>query len=441
MLLPSFIPLLVLVSGALICGLFLVLAFRAFWRQRLINDNPTSKAQGVFIGLTEVKGTAEAEAPLTSYLAAARCIYYAWQVQEHWSRTVTETYRDAQGRMHTRTRTESGWQTVADDRQSIPFYIKDDTGVVRVLPEKASIEGVRIFDKTVSRGDPLYFDRGPASEIANSTHRRRFVETIILLHAPLYVVGQARQRQDVAAAEIAYDKNCPMFVISTRSEKQVSAGFGLRFWLWLTLGIIIALATALGWQLMLPGGSPAAWQPYAIAGVIYLLAAALGWTWTVYNSFVNLHHRVEQAWSQVDIQLKRRSDLIPNLVHAVEGYREHEKLTQTLLAALRSQSTATPPGVAGPDFKSLLPEIRVTVESYPELKANQSFLSLQQALVDSEQRIALARDYFNEITTFYNTRLEVFPDRWLGAIARLRPRLLLSSADFERAPVPVNLAD
>ena len=136
----------------------------------------------------------------------------------------------------------------------------------------------------------------------------------------------------------------------------------------------------------------------------------MGWAWTVYNSLINLGQRVKQGWSQVDIQLKRRNDLIPNLVQTVEGYAAHESGLQELVAKLRQQMTATPPGVEGPDYAGFIPTLRVIVEDYPDLKASELFLKLQKELTDTEQRIALARDYFNQIVTFYNTRLQIIPD-------------------------------
>jgi hypothetical protein len=425
-------------GGLLLLGC-LIAAFRALWRKRLIDDSPTSKTQGVFIGLTELKGTAETETPLNSYLGEVKCVQYKWQIQEHWSRTVTETYTDAQGRTHTRTRTESGWATVASGGQAAPFYLKDDTGVIRILPENASIEGNTTFDQTCSRDNALYFGKGPEREVANSNHRRRFRETAIPLHAMLYVMGQARERQDVVAAEIACDKSAPMFLISTRTEKQVSARFGRWFWLWLILGLVVSSAAALAWQLLQTLSPLISWQPFVIAVGGFLVVLGLGWVWAVYNSFVNLHHRVEQAWSQVEVQLKRRHDLIPNLVQAVEGYRTHEQGTQTLLTEIRSRLVASPSDVTGLELKSMVPVLVAVIERYPELKASGSFLQLQKAIVDTEQRLALARDYFNEVATFYNTRIQVVPDRLVGALARLRPRPLLSTAEFERAPVAVKL--
>ena len=420
-------------AGALGC---LIGAFRALRRKRLIDDLPTSKTQGVFIGLAELKGTAESDMPLTSYLAGVRCVQYTWQIDEHWSRTVHETYTDSKGHTQTRTRTESGWSRIAGDSQSIPFYLKDDTGVIRIVPKGATINSINTFNETCSPNNALYFGKGPEREIANSTHRRRFRETALSLHTMLYVMGQARERQDVVAAEIAYDKNAPMFLISTKTEKQISTGYGRWFWFWLILGLGTAIGGTVAWNMLEKLHAGISWQTLAGAAGGFIVALLLGWVWTVYNSLINLRHMVEQGWSQVDVQLKRRHDLIPNLVKTVEGYRTYESETQQVLTELRAQAEA----MAGPDSKGVAPMLRMIIERYPELKASESFLRLQQALVDTEQRIALARDYFNDVVTFYNTRLEIIPDRFVADLARLHPQTLMSAADFERAPIEVKLA-
>ena len=224
---------LIIALGAVLALVGLFLAFRFLRRKCMIDDTPTSKTQGVFIGLTELKGTAESETPFTSYLAGASCVHYSWQVLEHWSRMVTETYTDGKGHMQTRTRQESGWKTVASGGESAPFYLKDDTGVIRIVPEGASISDTILFNQTCTHTDPLYFNKGPAGEIANSDHRRQFRETGISLHAQLYIMGQARERQDAVAAEVAKDKTAPMFMISMHTEKQISTGYLTGFWVWL----------------------------------------------------------------------------------------------------------------------------------------------------------------------------------------------------------------
>jgi len=418
----------------------LVGAFLFLRRKRLIDDVPTSKAKGVFIGVAELKGTAESEAPFTSRLAQISCVYYTWQVEEQWSRMVTTTHTDAKGHTYTSTHRESGWTTVAKGGESAPFFLKDDTDIIRVVPDKANIEDKEIFDQICGRNDPLYFGMGPSNEIANTDHRRRFRERAIPLHSSLYIVGQARQRQDIVAPEIAYDKNVPFFLISTRTEKQVSSSWGRWFWFWLILGLgLLVAAMALGSVIVKERNLSTVIYFYGAGG--YLLAIALGWAWTVFNSLITLRQRVKQAWSQIDIQLKRRNDLIPNLVKTVEGYASHEQETQKLVTTMRQQLTATAPGVQGPDFAGFVPLLRATVERYPELKASEMFLSLQKSLTDTEERIALARDYFNNIVSFYNGRLEIVPDRFIGKLAGFKPRSLMSAADFERAPIEVKLAE
>jgi hypothetical protein len=432
--------LLTVVAGVIAAGC-LYGAFRSFKRKRAIDDCPTSKTQGVFIGLTELKGTAESDSPLTSYLAGKKCVQYAWQVDEHWSRTVHETYTDAQGHVHSRTRTESGWTKVAGEQKAAPFYLKDDAGIIRVAPDGAKIENIRIFNETCTPKDDLYYGKCPVREIPHTTHRRRFTESAIPLHTMLYVIGQARERQDVVAAEIAQDKNCKMFIISTRTEKQVRTSYLRGFWLWFIGGLLFALGAAAALTYMGVSVPVFDWQPLLIAAAVYLFIFILAWVLNVYNSLINLHNRVKQGWSQVDVQLKRRYDLIPNLVKTVEGYRGYESDVQTLITELRNQTQATPPGERGSDFKGVAPLLKIVIERYPELKASESFLSLQKQLAETEQRIALARDYYNDIVTFYNTRLEIIPDRFIAAIAGLHPRTLMGAADFERAPVQVKLAN
>lgn len=421
---------------AILC---LVGAFYNLRRKRIIDDLPTSKTQGVFIGLSELKGTAESESPLTSYLAKVQCVQYAWQIYEHWQRTTTETYSDAQGHTKTRTKTRSGWTRVAHGGESEPFYLKDDTGVIRIVPKGAQIQANSTFKETVKPSNPLYYGKGPANAVANSTHRRRFQETAVPLHTMLYVVGQARQREDVVAAEIAQDKASPMFLISIRSEKQISTGYGRWSWFFMVLGLIAAIWGGATWAEQIRTGPEFGWLPFAIMIMGYIVVLLLTWVWTTYNSLINLHHRVEQGWSQVEVQLKRRYNLIPNLVQVVEAYMKHESGTQMTLVDLRGQMEALPTGAALPDFRGLAPLLRVTIERYPDLKANESFLKLQQSLVDTEQRIALARDYFNDVATFYNNRLQIVPDRYIASLAKLHPQTLMSAAEFERAPVEVKL--
>jgi len=426
----------IVAGGAALSLLCLFFAFRLRARERLLTMLPTVKTQGVFIGFVEVKGTADSRRPLTSYLREERCVHYTWSVEEHWSRTVTETYRDNEGRTRTRTRHESGWTTVAEGGEMIPFYLRDDTGVIRVDPQRAKIEPVGMFEETCGEDHPLYYAKGPPDAVSHSDYRRRFSEQGIPLGVPLYVVGQSRERRDVVAAEIAHDPQAPMFLITTRSEKSVASSMGIYSWLLAFLALALPGA-GVAFGRAGPAGLPQTELIVTAAG--FAAIWLLGWTWMVYNSLVELRQRVRRAGSLVEVELKRRHDLIPTLVATVQGYRDYESTVQTEVAALRSQLDATLPGLPGPDPAAILPSLRAIAERYPDLKANESFLKLQASLTETEQRIALARAYFNEIATGYNTCLEVVPDRFIASLAGLKLQPLFAAADFERANVTVDL--
>ena len=430
-----------LIVGGVVLSLACVYgAMRMARRKRLLENLPTSKALGTFIGLVELKGTAESEAPLVSYLASQRCVYFSWSVEEHWSRTVRVTYTDNKGRTRTRTRRESGWKTVADGKDMAPFYLQDDTGVIRIVPDRAKIEPLEVFSETCRRKDPLYYAKGPRRAVSHSDHRRRFREGAIPLHTPLYVVGKARERDDIVAPEVAHDPDAPMFLISTGTEQAVTRKLGWFVVLWSVLGLILWVAGFAARDGAIGIDLADRWPNYVLVGVTYPFPLILGWIWMVHNSFVNLRQRVDHAWSLIDIQLKRRNNIVPRVIEIVKGLRDYERTVQTELAELRSQLDPTAPGRSGPDPRGCVPINRVIMERYPELETNAAFLRLQETLVETEQRIALAREYFNDIATFYNVRLEVIPDRWISKLSRLKPRALWDAENFERAPVEVSLA-
>jgi hypothetical protein len=330
---------------------------------------------------------------------------------------------------------------VDDGGEMIDFYLRDDTGVILVRPEGATVEAATVFEETCTPSDALYYGKGPPHAVANSDYRRRFQEQAIRLHEPLYLIGPARERDDVVAPEIAHNADAAMYLISHQDEEHVARRFLWGSWGWGTFGLVLCTAGAVVGIAVVQRPLEQNMPYFALAAGAYVLAWWLGWAWMVYNGLVNLHQRVRQAWSLVDVQLKRRRDLIPRLVEAVKGMRDYERQVQEELAQLRSQAQATPEGAAGPNPRGCAPAARAIVERYPELKANESFGHLQGQLTDTEQRIALSRAYYNEIATQYNTRLEVVPDRWVAWLARLKPRELMQAADFERAPVRVSLAE
>ena len=231
-----------------------------------------------------------------------------------------------------------------------------------------------------------------------------------------------------------------MFLISTRTEQQIDLGMKWGQYGWIVFGLLLVVGFFLGRDAAMNVALERHWPLYVAAGLGYLLAASLVWIWMVFNSLVDLRQRMRQAWSLVDVQLQHRHDLIPNLVNVVAGYRDYEKQLQPELAALRGQLLATPPGTSGPDFNAVGKTAVAIAERYPELKANANFAALQKELIDTEQRIALARGYFNNIAAQYNTRLEIVPERYVACLAAMQPQTLMAANDFERAPVKVEMA-
>lgn len=417
----------VIVVASVFALVSILMSFRYLRRRRLMADLPTSKVKGVFIGQVELKGSAESDGPLTSYLAGTRCVMYRWNISEHWSRISVHMTKNGPVAHH-----ESGWKEVAQGGETVPFYLKDDTGVIRIAPQGAELHTIQIFDETCDRHDPLYFDKGPVSEVSNSTHKRRFREDAIPLHSTIYVTGYARERTDVVAPEVARDDRASFFVIATHSEKQLGRSYLLWAWLWFLVGLICAIG--IGFAYNASQGQPGAGIFIATVAA-YLLLLFAGWLWTVFNSLIRLRNRVRQAWSQVDVQLKRRIDLIPRLVKATAGYSAYERELHTALAELRAQSAA--PTLGGP-VSGIVSAVK---ENYPELKANKLFLKLQGELTDTEQRIALARTYYNDTVTFYNTRLQIIPENFIAVLAGMKHEKLFLAEGFERTPVQVKLAD
>ncbi len=231
-----------------------------------------------------------------------------------------------------------------------------------------------------------------------------------------------------------------MFLVSRRTEDEVRRGLAWRFWLCGIFGVAMGIGGFIipDASQHIPLGEHV--PKHLLVAALFGLAWFVGWLGMVFNSLISLRQRVEQAWSNVDVQLKRRHDLIPNLVEVVKGMRDYERTVHAELARLRTQLVATPPGQPGPDPQAATDAVAAIVERYPELTANSSFMNLQKNLVDTEQRIALARSYFNDIATFYNSRLERLPDRFIAALGAMKPRILMTADNFERAPVEVSLA-
>ena len=192
----------VLVAGCwLLCPWVLLRgSHRANRLRRLMDALPTSSVRGVFIGLVELKGTAECADPLVSFIAEKPCVWYSYTVEEHWRRVEVRTVVE-NGKRRTRTVVRSGWSTVAEGGRLTTFFLRDDTGEIAVHPQGADIEPMRVASFFSTPSDDAYYAKGPQRSIANSTFKRRFTEEAVPIGTRIYLVGPSRECRDRVAAE------------------------------------------------------------------------------------------------------------------------------------------------------------------------------------------------------------------------------------------------
>ena len=156
---------------------------------------------------------------------------------------------------------------------------------------------------------------------------------------------------------------------------------------------------------------------WIILAIVVVIAIVLI---VIYNQLVTLRQRVQNAWSQIDVQLQRRFDLIPNLVETVKGYMTHEQETLTKVTDLRSSwanaKTVEEKANLEGELTNTLKTIMAVAENYPNLKADQSFNKLQTELSDTENKISYSRQFYNDTVTMYNTKLETFPSNLVAGM-------------------------
>ena len=180
----------------------------------------------------------------------------------------------------------------------------------------------------------------------------------------------------------------------------------------------------------------ALWVVLAIVVLVVVLLVVL------YNGLVRLRNRIEGAWAQIDVQLRRRHDLIPNLVETVKGYVKHERETLEAVVAARN-AAVQPHGVAEQAqsenvLTGALRQLFAVAEAYPELRANTVFLNLQEELQGTEGRIAYARQYYNDSVERYNTKIQSFPAVLLAGPLGFNEREYFEADEGSRGPVQVD---
>ncbi|HZO19147.1 MAG TPA: LemA family protein [Gemmatimonadaceae bacterium] len=178
--------------------------------------------------------------------------------------------------------------------------------------------------------------------------------------------------------------------------------------------------------------------------LLVAIGAVAFWVMTAYNGLISLKNQVANGWKQIDVQLKRRHDLIPNLVDTVKGAMQFERETLEAVIAARNQAITVERGGAGvaataqaeSQLSAALGRLFAVVEAYPQLKATGNVAQLQEELTSTENRIAFARQHYNDVATQYNTRQQQFPTNMVAGLARATPAELWEITDAAERAVP-----
>ena len=377
------------------------------------------------MGWNEVEGVAHTDTPTISRFTRVPCVMWNCTVEDEVRVTRTQSSTDSEGRSSSRQVTSFEWRVVDRGGESAgAFSLVDDSGNVLVDPQRAKVTPRNVLDEVSGdRTGGWFVADGPTGRV-----RRR--EYLIAQGDALFVSGVARLRDDMAAPVID-DKGAGPFVITTRGEKSVQRGYAIWGPVVLCTGAAVAIVASVQ-TFKSPGGSAQFMD--AVPG---LLASAAMWIVTalaqLYNGLVRLQHRVERAFSLIDVMLQRRHDLIPRLLACVEAAGAHEAQLHDQLAALRTG--AIPPDDATHEVATqtaMLQAVVARAEAYPDLQANVNYTNLQTELRDTEDRIAAAREFYNENVTKLSDGTQSFPGFLVARFGSFTQPPLFAAAGFER---------
>ncbi|QDG53635.1 hypothetical protein FIV42_23680 [Persicimonas caeni] len=344
--------------------------------KRTIENVPTSPIEGVAYGLAEIKGTAElanGEPTLRAPISNRECVYYRHIIKR----------KDSD---------DDGWTTVKDEERSVSFFCRDATG--RMYVDRV---GARFIPEEVR---------------TSRSGNRKHIEYRISPGEDLYVLGSAEiDPQTHDRLQIADGHGELPFIVSSYPEKTVMYKEARSAFYLLNVGLLATILAALGLTGTLGSFGPMLYTSAAGFACAYLFVTLF---FLYYNDLIFLRERVHRNWSNIDVALKKRFDLITALTNTVKGYLAHESELQEALA----QARATREGIkeASPDDGALAAEQHVrsqvlaTIEAYPELKGQEMVDRLMTSLTDVENEIALMRDGYNDAVERFNTRQQKFPE-------------------------------
>jgi hypothetical protein len=406
---------------AVLGGGFLVLVhlgFRALQQRRIVVGIPTSAAAGVHIGLNRVQGAPQPLGKtLVSPLTRTECAGWSSRVEEEWR-------KESMWRWRRRPR----WRVVAEQTSEGDFDLVDDSGAIRVAIAGATITGYCAYRREIPEDDPEFLEVAPAPEAPGGTGRRRVVELVIPLATATTVVGTARLRDDAPRPELTWDPDDRRLMVSsiglsTAAARQVVTAVALLLG---AVGLLAIAPLAIRpsdteyWRAVEESDE---WIPLLVIGAALVFVAY--WVRYLFNDFVGLRERVARAHSLIAVELQRRHDLLPALAKVVSEGAQHER---ELLANL-TQARVSNQGVSG--FEQVdsadtdaAAEMIAVAERQPELRADEGFRQIQASIVDSENRIALARRFYNDSVTLYNERRAEMPASIVASVFRFRSAML-----------------
>lgn len=179
-----------------------------------------------------------------------------------------------------------------------------------------------------------------------------------------------------------------------------------------------------------------------VAGIIIIVLILLVVFYLIssYNSLIRLRNQVKNAWAQIDVQLKRRHDLIPNLIETVKGYMNHERTTLENITNARSKAvsaqTVSEKAKAEAQLTEAIGKFNLVVENYPNLKANENFLALQEELTSTENKISFSRQSYNDQVLFYNNKIQMFPSNLIATMFNFKQEDFFQVEDQTEKAVP-----
>ena len=412
-------------------GVAVAAGLAAWWldhRRRRYADQATTPAAALFAGFNLVKGRAWAAEPMPSRRTHTPSVWWEYVLEEQ--------------RRHQRrgsNQTEHRWHTVQSMVEALPeFEVVDDTGTALVRPA-----GAMVVPRTSHTGEvsghpgrllnPM-FREVPAANLlgrADATGLYRETERVVGHGDEIFVVGRVQLDAERGVPVVAQN-----VMVSTRTEE-----FHVRL---LTAGFVLSLLVMVGAltfgvaTFVRPDDptDPIAWPPGLIISAAVL---ALAWLVLTYNRLRRIAQSADRSWSLVDVQLRRRHDLIPNLQRVVTAHVGYER--ETLEGAVESRVRMDH---AGPETEaealsdeaelqtSALRQLLAVAEAVPELTVDESFSRLQQELADTEDRIAASRTFHNDSVTLLRDRSRQFPDLLIAWLIELGHRDLIGARGFER---------